>query len=159
MDGMHVMRQEAPFPEALADLVQLLHFKAGWQFYLIDTHRGQGSKGLTLVINITGPDAYHPERLVSVNHYMIVPAASYDRRSWRRWLFEQIGLVDDHERCEHFMIGEDRPYAPSHGPGNDPYLIREVGTLEDQQTSFRGELNPPRVPGQLNALALDDPQP
>ena len=34
-----------------------------------------------------------------------------------------------------------KPYAPSHGPGNDPYLIRETGTDADQRTSFRGELN------------------
>lgn len=31
-----------------------------------------------------------------------------------------------------------RPYAPSHGPGNDPYLIREIGTVEDVETSFLG---------------------
>ena len=42
---------------------------------------------------------------------------------------------------ELFQIGEEHPYAPSHGPGNDPYMIREVGTVEDQRTSFTGELH------------------
>lgn len=60
------------------------------------------ARGLTLLIHITGPDSYHPERHISVSG----------------------------------------PTRPLMWPGNDPYLIREVGTKEDQQTSFRGELNP-----------------
>jgi hypothetical protein len=28
-----------------------------------------------------------------------------------------------------------------HGPGNDPYMVREVGTELDVKTSFRGEVN------------------
>ncbi len=138
---MDVMHQEAPYPEVLSELVRELHYKSGWQFYLIDTNRGQGSKGLTLVINITGPNSYHPEQSISVNHYMLVPPAAYDRRSWRHWLFDQVLLVERHEACEFFDIDGDRPYAPSHGPGNDPYLVREIGTFEDQRTSFRGEVN------------------
>lgn len=45
-----------------------------------------------------------------------------------------------------------QPFNPTPGPwypatlavppGNDPYLIRELGSKEDQRTSFRGELNP-----------------
>lgn len=157
MTDSDLMRQEAPYPKVLADLVSKLRYKAGWRFWLADLDRGQGSKGLTLVINIHEPDAYHPERNIAVNHYMIVPAASYDERSWRRWLFDQIGLVDDHERMENFCFPvpprydtaihshlaqpDDRPYAPSHGFGQNPYLVREIGTEEDQRTSFRNELN------------------
>lgn len=136
------MRQEAPYPVALADLLSRLTYKAGWAFRLADLDRGQGSEGLTLIINIVGPDSYHPERLISVNHYMPVPPAAYDARSWRRWLFDQIQLVERHEACEFFAIDGDRPYAPSHGPGNDPYLIREVGTDADRRTSFRGVTKP-----------------
>jgi hypothetical protein len=146
------MRQVAPFPMILAELIQQLRYKAGWTFRLSDLDRGQGSAGLTLIINITGPDSYHPERTISVNHYMPVPPAAYDGRSWQRWLCEQVLLVERHEACEFFgfsVTGSDgmrydtlrKPYAPSHGPGNDPYLVREVGTLEDQRTSFRGEIN------------------
>lgn len=139
--GPRVMRQEAPYPRILAKLVGGLTYKAGWTFRLVDLDRG-GSKGLTLVINITGPDSYHPERTISVHHYMPVPPAAYDERSWRRWLFEQVLLVERHEACEFFQIGGDRPYAPSHGPGNDPYLVREIGTDADRRTSFLGDLNP-----------------
>jgi len=145
------MRQEAPYPYELVRLVDQLRLptRPGWRVYLADLDRGQGSKGLTLIIHVVAPDSYHPERMIHVNHYMIVPAAGYDMRSWRRWLFEQLRLVDLHELAEGFVIEEDhgnwteptRPYAPSHGPGNDPYLVREVGTEVDVRTSFRGELN------------------
>lgn len=158
-----ILRQEAPYPQALSDLVKALRYKPGWRVYLtsVDYDRGQGSRGLTLIVNITGPDSYHPERDVSVNHLFPVPPAAYDKRSWRRWLFDRLGDVDTHERCEWFQVrtpvagelqyrgqdGEmhelvDRPYAPSHGPGNDPYLVREVGTDLDRRTSFRGEAYP-----------------
>jgi hypothetical protein len=152
-----LMRQEAPYPDALAKLVKALQYKPGWLFSLVDMERGQGSTGLTLIIHITGPDTYHPEKTISVNHFMLVPPAAYDERSWRRWLFDQVLLVERHEACEFFrlaMPGDfiqrdgsrtheriERPYAPSHGPGNDPYLIREIGTDADRRTSFRGDLN------------------
>lgn len=136
------MRQTAPHPVALYRLVDTVAYKAGWSFTLEDVDRGQGSEGLTLTITITTADAYHPERKRSVLHYMIVPAAGFDERSWRRWIFEQILLVEQHEACEFFQVDGVRPYAPSHGPGNDPYMVREVGTDKDVRTSFRGELKP-----------------
>lgn len=148
-----LMTQQARYPTRLAELVAALRYRPGWRFRLVNRlDRGQSSVGMTLVISITGPDTYHPEKTIVVDHYMIVPPAGYDGRSWRRWLFDQILLVERHEAMEWFrfqitasdgMVYEtlDRPYAPSHGPGNDPYLIREVGTAEDVRTSFRGVLN------------------
>jgi hypothetical protein len=136
------MYQEAPYPDALSTLIDALTYKPGWRFWLQDLDRGQGSKGLTLVINVTTPDSYHPEQTIRVNHYMPVPPAAFDARSWRRWLLEQIRLVETHEAMEFFTIGGDKPLAPSHGPGSDPYLVREIGTDEDRRMSFRGELNP-----------------
>lgn len=136
------MRQVAPWPVELVELVASLRYhKPGYRFWVDDLDRGQGSRGLTLVINLNVPDSYHPDQLIHVNHYFPVPPAAYDRRSWRRWLFDRIGDVDDHERCESFEVDGERPYAPSHGPGNDPYLIREVGTELDARTSFRGVVN------------------
>ena len=91
-------------------------------------------------------------REIRVNHYMPVPPAAYDGRSWRRWLFDQVLLVERHEAMEFFALTTTsdvdgftydpvRPYAPSHGPGNDPYLVREVGTDLDRRTSFRGDVD------------------
>lgn len=139
-------RQTAPYPFELAALVKSLTLptRPGWVVGLWDMDRGQGSQGLTLVITIEAPNTYRPEETIRVNHLMPVPPAAYDARSWRRWLFEQIRLVDLHELMEGFVLDGQRPYAPSHGPGNDPYVLREPdGTDLDTRTSFRGEVSPP----------------
>lgn len=85
-------------------------------------------------------DAYHPDVARPVYFYFPVPAATYDERSWKRWLLDRLLDVELHETIEHFQIGDERPYSPSHGPGNDPYMIREYGTDEDRRTSFQGVL-------------------
>lgn len=136
------MRQTAPYPQPLADLVADLVYKPHWRFELVDEDRGQGSAGLTFIAFVTCPDSYHPEKLRSVAHYFIVPAAAYDERSWRRWLFDRLLDVERHEAMEFFQVGDEKPYAPNHGPGRDPYTVHEVGTDEDRRTSFRGEVKP-----------------
>jgi hypothetical protein len=135
-----MLTQTSPWPEALERLVDKLTYKKGWTFSLEERDRGQGSVGLTLAILIECVDSYDPSRIMSVYHYFIVPAAAYDERSWRRWLFDQIVLVELHEAMEFFAIDGDKPYSPSHAPGNDPYMVREVGTDVDRRTNFRGEL-------------------
>lgn len=157
---MTLMHQQAPEPAALAELVRQVRYRPGWTFALDDIDRGQDSRGLTLIITTKGYDAYHPERGEGyrVHHYMPVPPASYDARSWRRWLFEQVLLVERHEAMEFFALTEagdwvtaggehatektTRPYAPNHGPGNDPYIVAELTTDTARRTSFRGDLNP-----------------
>jgi hypothetical protein len=139
-----VMRQEAPFPTILADLVDALEYRSGWRFWLSDLDRGQGSKGLTLVINVATTNSYPPHEPIRVNHYMLVPPAAFDLRSWRRWLLDQCLLVERHEACEFFTIAGDKPYAPHHQPGADPYIIFELGTAEEADTDFRGNrVHPP----------------
>lgn len=133
------MRQIAKDPEVLFDLIKRVKYKDDWYFRLEDIDRGQGSEGLTLVIFIEVSDSYYPEKIIGVNHYMIVPPAAYDERSWTRWIFDQILLVEQHEACEFFLIGEQRPFAPNHGPGRNCYSILEQGTVADAQTTFRGE--------------------
>lgn len=138
------MRQEAPYPAELGDLVSKLTYRPGWTFRLADIDRGQGSKGLTLIITTCGYDSYNPGRGENyrVNHYMLVPPAAYDRRSWVNWLFEQLLLVERHECMEFFVIDGIRPRAPTHGPGNDPYLTLDYGTDIDRRTRFTGEVSP-----------------
>jgi hypothetical protein len=143
-----VMHQKAPYPVELAGLVDRLEYRRGWTFGLAHLDRGQGSEGLTLLITISTADSYDQNRKISVVHYMLVPPAAYDIRSWQHWLFDQILLVERHEAMEYFTLRDTptsktfvKPYAPSHGFGQDPYLIRELGTLEDQRTSFRNELD------------------
>lgn len=135
------MTQQAPYPVDLLELVQQCTYREGWNVWLQHEDRGQGSEGLTLTIQTSTVNSYRQDELIAVRHLFIVPAASYDRRSWRRWLFERFRDVESHEAMEFFTIGGEKPYAPSHGPGNDPYILREVGTELDQKTSFRGEVN------------------
>jgi hypothetical protein len=128
----------------LEDLLDRLKYqREGWAFSLAtDMDRGQGSHGTTLVITLTMPDSYHQDQIIRVRHLMLVPPAAYNERSWLKWLFDQIGLVEQHERMENFLIDGKPVYPPAHGPGNDPYLILDYGTDADRRTSFRGELNP-----------------
>jgi hypothetical protein len=144
------MHQTAPYPHLLEDLVSKLTYRKhlGWRVWLDEDlqrdkpgrHSGE-SRGLTLVVQRRGPDTYHPDEIIAVNHYLPVPAATYDERSWRRWLFDRLGDVDTHERMEDFVISGARPFAPQHGPGNDPYRVCELATDLDRRTSFTGELN------------------
>ena len=80
---------------------------------------------------------------------MPVPPAAFDTRSWQRWLFDQLLLVEQHEAMEFFAIHDSpggehavRPFAPSHGPGNSPYTVLEYATDLDRRTKFTGEVNP-----------------
>lgn len=136
-------KQVSPFPDVLARLVGVLKYRPGWRFNLVqDLDRGQGSRGLTLRIVTCGYDTYHPEKgeTYGVQHYMPVPPAAFNEQSWRRWLFEQVLLVERHECCEFFVIDGKRPYAPHHGPGNDPYVVFERGSDLDARTMYTGEV-------------------
>lgn len=143
-----LLTQEAPYPGELRELVDSLVYRPGWFFSLEHVNRGQGSRGLTLVVTTQGYDAYHVDRgdNYRVSHYMPVPPAAYNGASWRMWLFEQLLLVEKHEAMEFFaFLSEERlarPYAPNHGFGWDPYLVTEVATGGDRRTTFRNELLP-----------------
>lgn len=139
------MTQQAPYPHELADLVKKVSYRPGWRCWLHDIDRGQESVGLTLTILVETVNSYPPHNPLRVQHLFIVPAASYDRQSWQRWLLEQFLLVERHEACEFFTIDGEKPYAPHHGPGEDPYIIFDHGTDEQRRTSFRGEVKPAGV--------------
>ena len=119
-DGM--MRQVAPFPVALAEVVEQAGYRPGWSFRLDpDCGRHEGARGLTLIITVQTTDAYAPGEPYTVTHYRWVPAESHDRQAWARWLFDQIALVEAHERMEFFTVAGARPFEPGHGGGADPY--------------------------------------
>lgn len=147
------MRQYAPEPAELFELIKHVSYRPDWAFRLVDTtrdwlrdDRGNAIKGLsgglTLIITVITPDSYNHGDTISVAHYFAVPPATYNIDSWRRWLFEQILLVERHEAMEFFEIDGVKPFAPNHGPGEDPYRITELTTETARATSFRGVINP-----------------
>ena len=110
MTGTHpeppALRQYAPHPAELEDLVHHLRYRPGWTFTLTDLERdppdthGAAAGGLTLVVFADVHDTYQPEKRRPVNHYFPVPAATYNRASWLRWLLDCLLLVEQHECCE-----------------------------------------------------------
>jgi hypothetical protein len=124
----------------LLDLVVRVSCKPEWHFRLTNE-----DKALRLVISVTGPDASNPNQDLTVSHYFPVPTTTYNERTWRRWLFERCRGVENHELGEWFRVDGERPFAPLHGPGEDPYTvheyredidrrIRQDGIVRDKQT-------------------------
>lgn len=141
--------QKSPYPHILEKLVKACSYKPNWRFFWEENYdRGQGCEGLSLIIHMVERDTYHPDKTIRVNHIFHVPPANYNEQSWRRWLFERILEVERHEAAEFFQIDGQRPYAPNHGPGNDPYIITELGDLQDRRTNFLGEKRDTDAPQQ-----------
>jgi hypothetical protein len=146
------MTQTAPYPHALAKLVSTHLLRPGYIMKLEDSDRGQGCEGLTLWIRTAEMDTYNEERRKPVWHLFPVPAAAYNERSWRRWLFDRFRDVTAHEDAEFFREvlpgkGDDgsdlvfRPFAPLHGEGNDPYVVHELATDIERRTLAWGPVS------------------
>jgi hypothetical protein len=118
---MGLMRQVAPYPDALAAVLGELAYRPGWAFELKDCGRHAGAEGLTLIITVQTTDSDQPGEPYTVTHPRWVPPESYDAASWARWVFDQIALVELHERMEFYRIAGVRPFPPGHGGGHSPY--------------------------------------
>jgi hypothetical protein len=79
----------------------------------------------------------------TVQHFRPVPEATFNEKTWRRWIFEQCRAVENHELGEWFRDGGDRPFAPLHGPGEDPYTVHEFRPESDALTTQDGSLREP----------------
>jgi hypothetical protein len=137
------MTQTAPYPHALQEVVDQAEYRPGWRLFLRHEVRDQGEikgEGLTFCVSSLGYDTYHPDRgeQYRVLHTFIVPAATYDKRAWTRWVLDCLLLIEQHETCEFFQVAGGRPFAPNHGPGRNPYSIVELSTVEDAETRFTG---------------------
>lgn len=148
-----LLTQQAPYPRELEGLVARLGYKPGWQFELGVTDRRQGGRGLTLMIYVTCEDIYHLGQPLTFRRDMPVPAVEYSRRSWQRWLLDQIMLVEQHETLEAFMIDGERVYAPLHGQGDNEYLITEPVDPADRKSAYLCQY------GEPPPLALPPPPP
>lgn len=126
--------------DVLADVVARVKCKPGWLFSLRDE---EGD--LRLVIYVPGYNSATPSDLrpFNVQHFFPVPSATYNEKTWRRWVFEMCRRVENHELGEWFRIGAERPFAPLHGPGEDPYTVHEFRSAEDELTTQSGVLRSP----------------
>jgi hypothetical protein len=133
-----LMYQKAPMPDELRELVAGMRYRRGWRFRLIaDLDREQASEGLTfhvvaLVENSTPYNGMQAGDSFRVSHTFIVPAASYNRSSWKRWILDCLLKVEQHEACEFLELDGERCFRPHHSEGEDPYII---WMTSDTQTS------------------------
>lgn len=121
--------------DVLGDLVSRVRCKPGWDFKLVDE-----DGAMRLVITVRGRDSYDEDLPMNVRHFLPVPTTTYNERSWRRWVFEQCRRVENHELGEWFRIGDERPFAPLHGPGEDPYTVHEFRDEADALTTQDGSM-------------------
>ncbi len=121
----------------LSDLVSKVSCKPGWEFELVNE-----DGALHLVITVPGRDSYRPENPLTVRHFFPVPTTTYNAKTWRRWIFEMCRRLENHELGEWFQIGGARPFAPLHGPGEDPYTVHEFRDELDAQIVQDGSVSP-----------------
>lgn len=123
-------------------LVSQVKCKPGWSFKL---DRDQQTGGLCFVITVTGQDSSRPDKHIPkiVSHWHPVPLTTFGERAWRRWMFEKCRGVENHELGEWFRFGDERPYQPLHGPGENPYVVVETRAEVDALTTQDGSVREP----------------
>ena|SRR6218665_944072 len=123
--------------DILERLIDEVECKPGWVFSFRDE---DGAK--RMVITISGVDNYDHNKKFTVSHVHPVPVTTYNEKSWRRWIFEQCLRTMNHEIGESLRWGDYRPFAPMHGPGEDPYTVHEWRPESDALTTQNGSLRP-----------------
>lgn len=123
--------------DILARVVAEARCLPGWSFRLVDE-----DGAMRLVIRIKGVNNYDHSQPFTVNHFHPVPVTTYNEKSWRRWVFEQCLRTMNHELGESLRFGPEelRPFAPMHGPGEDPYTCHEVRPEIDALTTQDGSI-------------------
>lgn len=158
--------------DILAKVVERVQCKPGWSFCLVDEdgalrlvitvpgynsagaattdrllwlveriYRGSDPASTLAVEEIRNAKIEHDR--FTVRHFRPVPTATFNEKTWRRWLFEQCLAVENHELGEWFRDGAERPFAPLHGPGEDPYTVHEFRPEADALTTQDGSLRKP----------------
>lgn len=110
--------------------------KPGWFFSLVDGP----NKSKVLHITLEETNNYDHSQKFMVTHCHPVPCATFNEKSWRRWVFEQCLRTMNHEIGEALNFNGVRPFAPMHGPGEDPYTVHEWRTEQEALTTQNGSL-------------------
>jgi len=102
------------------------------------SHGGEAG-GLSLVLECSDTDAYG-KGTRRVAHIFPVPAATFNREAWMRWLFDRVADMRLHELMEYFTVGDEHPFAPLHGPGDNPYVVHVASSDLQRRTAYTGEV-------------------
>ena len=122
--------------DILRKLVAEVKYKPGYKFRIIEE-----DGALRLVISdMYCKNAYNPDESFPLSHYHPVPIATYNEKTWKRWIYEQCRRVENHEIGEWLRWGEERPFAPLHGPGEDPYTVHEYRDESDARVTQDGSM-------------------
>lgn len=138
--------------DVLEDVVQRVKCKRGWSFEIVDE---EGA--LRLVIQVRGFNSATPEdnSPYYVRHFFPVPTTTYNVKSWTRWVFEMCRRLENHELGEWFRIDDKiRPFAPMHGPGEDPYTVHEIREELDALTTQDGSMRVKEPPPPNDDLGI-----
>jgi hypothetical protein len=127
-------RDESTY-DLLVQIVAETRCKPGWSFRI---REGEGA--LRLVIVVPGVDSWDESKERTVSHWFPVPPATYNKKSWQRWIFECCRGVENHELGEWFRVGDSRPFLPLHGPGENPYVVVEYRDEADALTTQDGSI-------------------
>jgi hypothetical protein len=144
-----------PWPGELEDLCSRLRYYRGWAAEIRD--RKDHDDGLTtgprLIISVESVDAYHPDEPRSTEFHFPIPACTFNRASWQRWLRDRLDDVHHHENGEALgFVYErtdtqgnpvtviERPFAPLHADGEDPHRLYEVGIPYEALREAQGYL-------------------
>jgi hypothetical protein len=121
--------------ETLRRLVSEMYGPPGWSFDVVD-------KGpvAALMIHVSARDNYDANQRRTTSHEHLAPPASYNEKTWRRWIFDRCLASMAHEMGEQVRWGDIRPFAPTHGPGEDPYTVREYRDPIDVLTTQYGRV-------------------
>lgn len=144
-----VNRQWAPYPHDLEQICSSCKTPPEiTKVFLIEEVRDPESRfksgeagGLTLEVWVDSPDSYGKTDHRRVRHLFPVPCATFNLQSWTRWLFDRLVDVRMHELGEYFEVDGVKPYAPLHGPGDNPYVVHELATQLQRDTAYTGEVN------------------
>lgn len=134
-----------PTYDILRKVVREASCFSNWSLRVEDESKHIDVEYPRLVIRIEGENNYTHAPYI-VDHYHPAPSGvTYNEKTWRRWVYDQCLRTMNHEIGEALVFNGERPFAPMHGPGEDPYTIHEIRSEADALMTQNGSLRPPPV--------------
>ncbi len=119
--------------EKIFCIINNLTYKENWSFSIGSYASWQ--KILKIQLNVR--DSNPPIRKgmttqVLVDHQFPIPPYFMTHEEAERWILDCTILVEQHEACEFFRIGERAPFYPNHDIGGHPYRITRRVNAEEK---------------------------